>query len=457
MKPASPALIAYLAANNAFIMADLWTFTFKNGVIKRWTSYDRNLVYAGNTFACNSILIDGGNYRLVRGLEVDEMDVTLIPIAGSTENINGIGIIEGIQQGIFDRATVKRERIFMPTVGDTSLGALIIFLGEITDSETTRFKSTLKIKSILNLLNTPLPRRQYQGTCPYTFGDTSCGVNKATYTASSSILAGSTAADIRCALTQGFNYFTLGVLKFTSGKNAGLSRTVKKWATGNAILSAPFPSIPEVGDTFMIVAGCSKALSADNTVPFQPTSGAVINNPTTITNIYCDFVQPTAAPISVSGLTKPYIVFTSGINNGVRVKISAIATGLMTLAAPLATAPSTGDKFYIDGTYITGIKVVAQGLNALNTNLVYPSGYFSGGYLRFTSGALVGGAFLISAWDANGYAKLAQNMPSYPATGDTFTIVTPSQSAVAGNTCTSYSNTARFGGFPYVPVPETAF
>jgi hypothetical protein len=54
-------------------------------------------------------------------------------------------------------------------------------------------------------------------------------------------------------------YFEHGVITFTSGLNAGISREVKSYAPGTIVLQLPFPYQSAIGDGYTMTAGCDKA------------------------------------------------------------------------------------------------------------------------------------------------------------------------------------------------------
>jgi hypothetical protein len=91
---------------------------------------------------------------------------------------------------------------------------------------------------------------------------------------------------------------------------------------------------------------------------------------------------------------------------------------------------------------------------SLSGSGVYPDGYFSLGVLQFTSGDLEGTIAGIQTHAGSAFT-LTPPLLSAPAPGDTFRAWPGCDRALS--TCTNkYNNQARFRGFPWVPVPETA-
>jgi len=101
----------------------------------------------------------------------------------------------------------------------------------------------------------------------------------------------------------------------------------------------------------------------------------------------------------------------------------------------------------IVGTGSTQAAINAPGLSAPG------SGSFALGRLAMTSGANAGFARMVSGY-AGGSFSLVGPLPFPPAPGDAFTVYPGCDKQLA--TCQAFGNTANFGGFPYIPVPETA-
>jgi hypothetical protein len=255
MKTASSALKTYLANNRNLIFADLWTITTKSGVVLNYTTWDRDLTVGGVVYKSHDVILKQGKFKQTRGLEINQVDLTCYPSLGNQGNIppsmvNGVPFLKAIRTGIFDRAVVQRQRLYMPTPGDTSLGTITLFLGEIIDGNPSQNIGIFKCADATNLLNIYMPRRQYQPTCAWTFGDSNCTFNKAALTVNSAVGQGSSGTIIYAALTEASGYFNYGTVKFLSGVNAGWSRAIKTYARGQITLTGPFPSQPAVGDQF---------------------------------------------------------------------------------------------------------------------------------------------------------------------------------------------------------------
>jgi len=101
--------------------------------------------------------------------------------------------------------------------------------------------------------------------------------------------------------------------------------------------------------------------------------------------------------------------------------------------------------------------IIMASLNAaLNFGLatVSQAGWFDQGYVAF-SGATVNAGFqrAVKSWDGT-TLFLAAPLPRMPAAGESFAAYPGCDKSLTG--CAKFGNTARFRGFPFIPVPETA-
>lgn len=234
-------------------MADLYTFTLVGGTVVRYTDADIDLVYGGNTFS--KFLISRTKTKVTIGVEVDEITVTVS--AALTDTLMGQPWLAAARNGALDGANVRVERIFMPTWGDTSLGALMMFGGRTSDINAGRTEAQISIKSELELFDTELPRDVFQSGCLNTLFDSQCTVNKASVAVSGSVTTG-TNIQINTPLTQATGYFDLGSILFTSGANTGVTKSVRSFAAGSFTLASPLQGAVTAGDAFTAWPGCDK-------------------------------------------------------------------------------------------------------------------------------------------------------------------------------------------------------
>ena len=342
MKFANTALLTILnSGNGQFIYADLWKIALRTGLTLYYTDWGANVTQGGVTYLSTTSLVSESKYKLQRGLAVDECDLTMNP--SSNDSVGGVSFIKAVTNGMFDRAVVTKYRQFMSAaeaqkvpVVNPAANALLLFLGEISDWEMTNMAIDFKIKSMLNLLNIQMPRRQYQPTCGFVFGDSNCTKNRSALVVSGSATLASTSSTIITGLTNTAGYFNNGVLTFTSGANVGVIRTVKSYQNGTFTLVAPFPNPVSVGDSFSATPGCNKNYAG---VITNVNAAALVGS--TVTTIYNTLKYASGY---FNGGT---LQFTSGANAGQSRAVSSWQTGAAYLSSGFSAAPAVGDSFTI--------------------------------------------------------------------------------------------------------------
>lgn len=263
MKSASSGLINLLNSGQQLLMADLYTFTLADGTVYRCTTCDIDLTVGGNLFTSTGPAIKRSNTKTVLGVEVDGLKITVASSASVL--IEGVPILQAFVKGLFDGAIVQLGRVFMPTWGDTSLGAVNLFTGRISDIICGQIEAEVTVKSDLELLNIMMPRNIYQPGCIHTLYDAGCTLNKASFGVNGSVVGVGTTTTVWCNLTQASGYFSLGTITFTGGANNGISRTVKVYSLGVFTLMFPLGVVPAPGDTFTAYPGCDKQQSTCQT------------------------------------------------------------------------------------------------------------------------------------------------------------------------------------------------
>jgi uncharacterized phage protein (TIGR02218 family) len=253
-------LVAYLASNNQFVFADLYTFVLVGGFTARYTNAEGVLYVGGNTFDGNSIIISRSRIRTVIGVDVDTLNIELT--AQSQHTLNGAPWLAAIRAGALDGARVMLERMFTPAWGDSRYGTVILFGGRMAPADVGRTSAKITAKSDLELLNIKMPRNLYQPSCLNILFDGGCTLTKASFGTASTVASGSSRTQISCGLAQAAGYFDQGTISFASGPNAGITRTIRSYAPGVITLALPLVTSCAVGDTFTAYAGCARTQSA---------------------------------------------------------------------------------------------------------------------------------------------------------------------------------------------------
>lgn len=256
MKTASRELVELLHGSTEFLMADLFTLTLSSGLVLRHTNADMPVTWRGQRFDAQSLLIKRGATRISRDLEADGNELEIA--ADETARLEGLSWPEAALGGALDGARVVIERAFFRD-WETVVDTVVIFSGRVSDVSGSRSTVKVAVKSDIELLNVSSPRNIYQSGCMRTLYDQGCGVDKKAFTVNGRVIAGeNTAVSLKSNLNQANGYFDQGVIRFTGGRNAGLTRTVKSHADGVLTFALRLPEVPRVGDTFQIYPGCDK-------------------------------------------------------------------------------------------------------------------------------------------------------------------------------------------------------
>lgn len=95
--------------------------------------------------------------------------------------------------------------------------------------------------------------------CRWSFGDSRCGINKASYTRALTVTATNSQDDFFVNADSGdYDLFKWGLCTFTSGANEGIGMEVIRNFENRIHLFLPVPFPIEIGDTVDIVFGCDK-------------------------------------------------------------------------------------------------------------------------------------------------------------------------------------------------------
>lgn len=266
------ALAALLNSKTALKRFDLYTVTLAGGTVLRWADWDRPVTANGSTWELGPGF-KRSRIRCAVGISVDDLNVTIYS-AGETV-IAGTTLIAYIARGGFENARVQVDRCYRALDSLQPTGALLWFLGRVSETKGDRTQQQLSVKSDTELLDVMVPREIAQPGCLNTVYDSACGADRAAKTVTSTVtVAGDVTRTVfGHSLGQVAGYFDLGVVTFTSGPNAGISRSVRQHTASQLVAIAPFPFDISAGQSFQVYPGCNKSKDDVNGCPkFHSTS-----------------------------------------------------------------------------------------------------------------------------------------------------------------------------------------
>lgn len=228
--------------------AQIWTITRVDGQVYRFTSLDRDLTWAGETYgACNSLVPSASE-------AVSEADAAGTMDLSGALGENGI-TAQALYAGLFDGAKV--EAWLVPWEGISTAKPLLAGTFGNVEQRETGFKVEL-LGDGAKLMQTPLVRLLQPG-CRWLFGDERCGKDLGPLTVTGTIDTASgqrTFTDAARAEAPG--YFSRGKVTFTSGANAGISAEIKDHAAGGVFTLWPrLPYTIAAGDGYSMTPGCT--------------------------------------------------------------------------------------------------------------------------------------------------------------------------------------------------------
>lgn len=263
MKQASQALIRLLLNNQVFYTADLYTITLSDKTVLRYTNCDVPLMVDGNRYQILSIARTGTTQT--RGIDVDELTLT-IDTDKKDKLPGGLTLMQGIAAGSFEHAMLRLDRVFNPSpfaINTPKIDkdyVLLWWIGLLNIDEAGGLSVSATASSMTQLLNNKFPRNLYYPPCIHTLGGTDCKVDLTKHQASGKLAIGSTRLKLITNLTAANGAFSQGSIRFTSGANTNVTRTVKTYENGELMVILPFTNLPAKGDTFIVYPACNKTM-----------------------------------------------------------------------------------------------------------------------------------------------------------------------------------------------------
>ena len=226
-----------------------WKITRRDGAVFGFTDHDLALTFAGTTFEPESGFVPS-EIRAAQDFSVDAQDVEG---ALTSDRITETDILDGR----WDNAEVEVWRVNWAATDQR----VLMRRGNLGDIRRGRTSFVAEVRSLAHWLNQTVGRT-YQFTCDADLGDGRCGVNLASplWSAAGTVatLSGSRGFSAVALGSFATDTFTLGVVSWTTGANAGRRAEIASFASGAITLfEAPVRPIA-LGDAFLATAGCDK-------------------------------------------------------------------------------------------------------------------------------------------------------------------------------------------------------
>ncbi|MBU2701185.1 hypothetical protein Ga0466249_002299 [Sporomusaceae bacterium BoRhaA] len=248
-------------------IAELYVFWLNSGRTLLYTGHDTTLNVGGNVY--QHWPIDHGDITEVRGTEVSTTDLSIY--YNPFDKIDALGVTwyTALKSGAFDNCYLSIDRLFSPIPWQYIMPNISSdyvlkgrFLGRIDVDESRLTSCKLTVKSPMELLNVNIPRNLIITNCINTFGDSMCTIDIEALAVTCAAQSGSSQSSIISGLSQADGYFTQGKVIGLTGKNSGVTRTIKTYSGGTINLSSPFLFTVSAGDTFKVYPGCAKTIAA---------------------------------------------------------------------------------------------------------------------------------------------------------------------------------------------------
>jgi len=231
--------------------------TRSDGEVRGFTTLDVPITVSSVTYEPG---FDVSSLSSSATLGVDNLELTIIP---DDTNVTEADLLTGL----WNNATfyIFETNYLSPTDGLNGLKR-----GTTGEVRLGRNAYVLEFRGLTQFLQQPVGIVT-QRTCRARFADyptpipqALCRLNPMYWTLTgtvTSVTSRQVATD--SGRSEASDWFTEGILEFTTGDNAGYSRKVKGFAAGQFTFSLPFPFDISIGDTYSAITGCRKRHDVD--------------------------------------------------------------------------------------------------------------------------------------------------------------------------------------------------
>lgn len=230
-----------------------WRLTRRDGVRQGFTDHDRDLQFDATTFEA-AAGFEASEVREGLGLAVDNLEITGALSSAALQDAD-------LEAGLYDDAEVEIFRVNWADVAQR----VLMRSGTLGEVKRAGGAFSAEVRGLSHYLQQP-KGRLFQYTCDADLGDARCGVALAgpAFTGSGVVTAVTSERMFAASGLESFgtDWFTRGLVTFTSGAAVGQKIEVRRHArSGSAVsfdLWQPVRAPLTEGMTFTVTAGCDK-------------------------------------------------------------------------------------------------------------------------------------------------------------------------------------------------------
>ena len=246
----NPAFLDYLKNNDSLTICYALKVITKDNIIRGYTNNTDAFVYEGILYDA-SLGLDSS--------EISQQSDGTVSSATFHCIIDGVMIkTDKIDYGQLDSAQFE---LFVLNYNDFTMGKIIMqtgFFGVVSYHENSL---TVELRSLTQSLNGKFVELCSE-RCRANLGDNRCRANLVRHTVQGAVIGViKERLSFVIDITKEDNYFTEGIIKFTTGNNAELQQEIKTHFDDQIILYLPMLYPINIGDQFIAVAGCNKHIN----------------------------------------------------------------------------------------------------------------------------------------------------------------------------------------------------
>lgn len=240
-------------ATRAHTRVTMLLLELRDGTSVGVTDHDRDIAYnlgGGSVTYQAGTGILASDISLQAGLDADNYEVS--------GPISDVVTLEAVTGGRFNRA---RAKLFQVNWRNTSLGAIKLLAGNVSEARVEGGKFIFEIRSDADRFN-QVVGRLIVNNCDADFAD---GVrcHATAVSVVGTVTAVTDALNFTVSYTGSYanDFFNIGTVEALTGQLAGTDPVeIHDWSVGgNIILFMPLAEAPAIGDTFTVRQGCPKS------------------------------------------------------------------------------------------------------------------------------------------------------------------------------------------------------